>query len=74
MFFLKYCRSQVRHKGRVQIMFLHLRSLLVDTEMIQEHNSGLRTGLNHKYICTCPQQARNMSLPIQTIAVIKSHV
>ena len=55
-------------------MFLHLRSSLVDTEMIHEHNSGLRTGLNPKYICTHHQQARNMSMPIQTIAVIKSHV
>ena len=55
-------------------MFLHLCSSLVDTEMIHEHNSGLRTGLNPKYICTHPQQARNMSMPIQTIAVIKSHV
>ena len=45
-------------------MLLHLCASLVDTEMIHEHNSGLRTGLNPKYICTCPQQARNMSLPL----------
>ena len=55
-------------------MLLYLYASLVDTEMIHEHNSGLRTGLNPKYICTRPQQACNMSLPIQTIAVIKSHV
>ena len=55
-------------------MLLHFCALLVDTEMIHEHNSGLRTGLNPKYICIHPEQARNMSLPIQTIVFIKSHV
>ena len=45
-------------------MLLHLCASLVDTEMIHEDKSGLRTGLNPKYICTRPQEACNMLLPL----------